>query len=153
MVCLFAGHPATEPVFPRNRLLRVDRLTLNLLATAAILRPSDERKNAIASSIDPMVVASTRREVVSMTRLKACIQRGCALTREAFYCILPPQSRLVMPHLMHAHFRHSSQLPPYPQLKHFTLPDPSSATPFCFVIPSTSLNSSRLCSFPNPNLY
>jgi hypothetical protein len=64
---------ATEPVFPRNRLLRVERLTLNLLATAAILRPSDERRNAIASLIDPMVIDLTRREVVLMTRLKACI--------------------------------------------------------------------------------
>jgi hypothetical protein len=64
---------ATEPVLPRNRLLRVDLLTLNFLATAAMLRPSEERKNAMASSIDTIVVKLSREEVVLLTRVKACI--------------------------------------------------------------------------------
>jgi hypothetical protein len=57
---------ATEPVLPRNRLLRVDRLTFYFLATAAMLQPSEELRNAIASSIDPMffLVIARRRGFV-----------------------------------------------------------------------------------------
>jgi hypothetical protein len=54
---------ATDPALPRNRLLRVDLLTLNLRATAAILRSLETLKNAIASSIGAMVVELSREEV------------------------------------------------------------------------------------------
>jgi hypothetical protein len=75
---------ATDPVLPRNRLLRVDLLTLYLRATAGILRSLEARKNAIASSIGAMVVELSRGEVVLLGGSEACIERGCALTREAF---------------------------------------------------------------------
>ena len=65
---------ATETVLSRNRLLRVVLLTLNLLATAAMLQLLEERRNAIASSIGAIVVELSRKEVVLLTDVEACTQ-------------------------------------------------------------------------------
>jgi hypothetical protein len=64
--CFISFALTFELVFPENRLLSVLLSTLDLQAASETSRVSQERRNAIASSIACMVVEISRLEVVLM---------------------------------------------------------------------------------------
>jgi hypothetical protein len=76
---------AVERVLPRNRLLKILLLTLYLLAASDIFSGSEVFKNAIALSVEAMVVKMSRVEARCCRASKVCTSQGCVRAREDVY--------------------------------------------------------------------
>jgi hypothetical protein len=74
-----------ERVLRRNRLLNVLLVTLYFLAASDIFSDSEDLRNAIALSIEAMVVKTSRVEARCCRASKVCTSQGCARAREDVY--------------------------------------------------------------------
>jgi hypothetical protein len=78
---------AVERILLRNRLLRVLLLTLYFLAASDIFADSEDFKNAIALSMEAIVMKISRVGARCCRASIVCTSQGCARAREDVYLL------------------------------------------------------------------